>query len=269
MNFAVCADANASIRAQQKQKWREKNAIFAQQGLKFFNKETTLKRTQTLNTIGYGRDLSDAYVQGLYKQGKGRVAVRDAAAKFYKDKAYGRSLQGGRARSAGRNAYLNYLNTRAKVDSVMAATFGRNMAYAQEGARRKYLNKNARAREALGIPASYGAPVMQSPTDRLTGGLQLAGSIVGLATGVQGFAAQAWPGFKISDKNLKENIEQVGVSPQGYKVYEFNYKDDLTNTRYRGAMAQDVVKKNPMAVGIQDNYLTVDYSQIDVDMEVV
>ena len=34
-------------------------------------------------------------------------------------------------------------------------------------------------------------------------------------------------------------------------------------------MAQDVVKKNPMAVGIQDNYLTIDYSQIDVDMEVV
>jgi len=34
-------------------------------------------------------------------------------------------------------------------------------------------------------------------------------------------------------------------------------------------MAQDVVKKNPMAVGIQDNYLTVDYSKIDVNMELV
>jgi len=34
-------------------------------------------------------------------------------------------------------------------------------------------------------------------------------------------------------------------------------------------MAQDVVKKNPMAVGIDQNYLTVDYSKIDVDMEVV
>ena len=78
----MCIDANAGLRAQQKQKWREKNAIFAQQGLKFFNKETSLKRTQNLNLTGYGRDLSDAYVQALYKQGKGRVAVRDAAEKF-------------------------------------------------------------------------------------------------------------------------------------------------------------------------------------------
>jgi hypothetical protein len=34
-------------------------------------------------------------------------------------------------------------------------------------------------------------------------------------------------------------------------------------------MAQDVAKINPMAVGIRDNHLTVDYSKIDVDMEVV
>ena len=263
MNFAVCIDANAGLRAQQKQKWREKNAVFAQQGLKFFNKETSLKRTQTLNTIGYGRDLSDAYVQALYKQGKGRVAVRDAASKFYRDKAYGRSLQGGRARSSGRNAYLNYLNTVSKVDSVMKATFGRNMAYAQEGARRKYLNKNARAREALGIPAAYGAPVMQSGTDYFSGFLNLASQVVGIGSGIA-----AWSHYS-SDIRLKENVKQVGTSPQGYKVYEFNYKDDFTNTRYRGAMAQDVVKKNPMAVGIRDNYLTVDYSQIDIDMEVV
>ena len=39
-------------------------------------------------------------------------------------------------------------------------------------------------------------------------------------------------------------------------------------TRFRGAMAQEVVKKNPMAVGISsEGYLTVDYSKIDVTME--
>ena len=71
-----------------------------------------------------------------------------------------------------------------------------------------------------------------------------------------------------SDRKLKENIEQVGISDQGYKVYEFNYID--SPVRYRGAMAQDVVKKNPMAVGIHpEGYLTVDYSKIDVNMEVV
>ena len=71
----------------------------------------------------------------------------------------------------------------------------------------------------------------------------------------------------MSDRNAKENIVEVGTSPQGYKIYEFNYKGG--DVRFRGAMAQDVLKKNPMAVGIDQNYLTVDYRQIDIDMEVV
>ena len=256
----MCVDANAGLRAQQKQKAREKDAVYAQQALKFFNKETSLKRTQTRNLFGYGRDLSDAYVQALYKQGKGRMAVQAAATKFYRNKAYGRSLQGGRSRAAGRNVYMDYLKTRAKVDSVMQATFGRNMAYAQEGARRRYLNKNAKAREALGIPAAYGAPVMLSPTDRFSGFLNFTFQALGTACslGLQPLT---------SDRRLKENIKQVGVSPQGYKIYEFNYIGG--DVRFRGAMAQDVLQKNPMAVGIDQNYLTVDYSKIDVDMEVV
>jgi len=256
----VCVDANAGLRAQQKQKAREKDAVYAQQALKFFNKETSLKRTQTRNLIGYGRDLSDAYVQALYKQGKGRVAVQAAATKFYRNKAYGRSLQGGRSRAAGRNVYMDYLKTRAKVDSVMNATFGRNMAYAQEGARRKYLNKNAKAREALGIPAAYGAPVMLSPTDRFSGFLNFTFQALGTA------GSLGWQPLT-SDRRLKENIKQVGVSPQGYKIYEFNYIGG--DVRFRGAMAQDVLQKNPMAVGIDQNHLTVDYRKIDVAMEVV
>ena len=179
-------DANAGLRAQQKQKWREKNATFAQQALKFFNKETSLARTQQRNVIGYGRDLSDAYVRALYTQGKGRLAVQEAAKKFYSNKARGKALQGGRSRKAGRNAYLNYLGTAAKVDGVMEATFGRNMAYAQEGARRKFLNRNAKAREALGIPAAYGAPVMLSPTDRFSGFLSVASSVAGIASSLSG-----------------------------------------------------------------------------------
>jgi len=134
--------------------------------------------------------------------------------------------------------------------------FGRNLAYAQTGATRKFQAANARAREKLGVPAAYGAPVMMPPTDRLTGALSVASSIASIVTPFVG-----------SDIKLKENIQEVGMSPKGYKIYEFNYKGN--DTRYRGAMAQDVVKKNPMAVGIRDNYLTVDYSKIDVAMEVV
>ena len=177
----MCVDANRGLRAQQRQRAREKDATYAQQGLKFFNKETSLRRAKDRNIIGYTRDTSDAYVRALYNQGKGRLAVQNAAAKFFSDKTRGRALQGGRSRAAGRNSYLKYLNTVAKVDSVMDATFGRNMAYAQEGARRKFLNQNAKAREALGIPAAYGAPVMLSPTDRFTGFLQVASQIASIA----------------------------------------------------------------------------------------
>ena len=84
---------------------------------------------------------------------------------------------------------------------------------------------------------------------------------------VQGALGIASSISTLSDRNAKENIVEVGISPQGYKIYEFNYKGG--EVRYRGAMAQDVLKKNPMAVGIDQNYLTVDYRQIDIDMEVV
>ena len=93
-----------------------------------------------------------------------------------------------------------------------------------------------------------------------TDALSIAGSVAGIYSGFSSSDSG-------SDIRIKENINQVGVSPQGHKIYEFNYIGN--ETRYRGAMAQEVAKINPMAVGIRDDYLTVDYSQIDVDMEVV
>ena len=45
------------------------------------------------------------------------------------------------------------------------------MAYAQELGRRKFMSANAEAREALGVPAAYGAPVMLPPTNRLGGAI--------------------------------------------------------------------------------------------------
>ena len=61
--------------------------------------------------------------------------------------------------------------------------FGRNMAYAQEGARRKFQAANAGAREKLGIPPAFGAPVMLPPTDYFTGFLQLASTAASIYGG--------------------------------------------------------------------------------------
>ena len=96
----------------------------------------------------------------------------------------------------------------------------------------------------------YGAPVLMPPSDRFS-------TFLNFGLSVAGIIAQ-------SDVKVKENIKYVGSSPQGHNIWEFNYTG--SPTRYRGAMAQEVAKINPMAVGIEDGTLTVDYSKIDVDM---
>ena len=260
MNFAVCVDANAGARAAARERAAQKDAIFAQEGLKFFNRETTLKRTQNLNILGYSRDISDAMAGAIAQIGEGRQRGEDATRAYLSSKLVN---EGGRSRRFGLKKYQVLLSKRQEVDSVINNILGRNLAYTQEQSKRKFQVAQAGAREALGIPAAYGAPVMLPPTNRLGGALQIASQVVGIVSG----------GFDIADSinnsdiNVKENIKQVGVSPNGHKIYEFNYKG--FKDRWRGAMAQDVVKKNPLAVGIRDGILTVDYSKIDVNMELV
>ena len=258
MNFAVCVDANAGQRAAARERAAQKDAIFAQEGLKFFNRETTLKRSQNLNILGYSRDISDARASALAQIGQGRQRVEDATRAYLTSKAID---EGGRSRRFGLKSYKQLLAKRQEVDSVIDNILGRNLAYVQEQSKRKFQVAQAQAREALGIPAAYGAPVMLPPTNRLGGALSIISNVVGIASGLDQL------GMFDSDIKLKENIEQVGVSPNGHKIYEFNYKG--FKDRWRGAMAQEVVKKNPMAVGIRNGYLTVDYSKIDVNMELV
>jgi len=251
----VCVDANAGARAQARARAAEKDARYKSESLKFFNREVTLERTQNRNIIGLSRDQSDAYAQAIATIGKGRKRVEDATRAYFATQSVD---EGGRSRRFGKQKYLELLAKNAEVEGVIQNVLGRNQAYAQQGILRKYQVAEAQGREALGIRPEFGTPVMMPPSNRLGGALQIASQVVGIAS--------AFPGFP-SDIKLKENVEQVGVSPQGYNIYEFNYTG--SKVRFRGVMAQDVLKKNPMAVGIDQNYLTVDYSKVDVPMEVV
>ena len=172
-------DANAGARAAARERARQKDAIYAQEKLKFFNKETQLDRTQNRNIIGYSRDLADAQVKAIYTAGQGRLAVQDVARRYFANKSVN---EGGRSTRFGIKKYQALLTKRAEVDSIVDNMYGRNMAYAQEGARRKYLSANAAAREQLGLPASYGAPVMLPPTNRLGGALQLLSTGLSIAS---------------------------------------------------------------------------------------
>jgi len=69
----------------------------------------------------------------------------------------------------------------------------------------------------------------------------------------------------MSDIRLKEKIQKTGVSPSGIPIYEFNYIGG--NSRYSGAMAQDLLSMGIDAVSVHESgYYQVNYNNIDVDM---
>ena len=185
MNFAVCVDANAGARAQAKQQARAKNAAFEAERLKFYNKEISFARAQTRNVIGLSRARSDAYAKAIAAQGKGRKQIENAARAYFRSK--GTVNEGGRARSFGRANYQGLLAAESEVEGVLNNVLGRNLAYAETGAVRQFQQQNAAAKEALGLPVQYGAPVMMPPKNRLGGALQIASQIAGIASSFGGF----------------------------------------------------------------------------------
>ena len=184
MNFAVCVDANAGQRAQARAQAAAKDARYASEGLKFFNRETTLERTQNQNVIGLSRDQSDAYAQAIATLGKGRKRVEDATRAYFSTMGVD---EGVRSRRFGKLKYQSLLQKNAEVEATIQNVLGRNQAYSQQASIRKFGAAQARAREALGIRPEYGAPVLMPPTNRLGGALQIASQVVGIASGVQGF----------------------------------------------------------------------------------
>ena len=244
----MCADANAGARFAAKQKWLDKNAKYKSEGLKYFNREAGYKKSLQDNVIGFSRATSDAYSKAVYARGSAMKQTESLMKNYFRKQKVN---QGGRSRSFGRSAELmNLLFAKGALRNKVRNQYGRNQALSYQRNLRKKQSMDAKNRKTLGFTPEYGAPVMMPPSERfstfLNFGLQV-GSIIAA-----------------SDIKEKENITYVGRSPQGHNIWEFNYVG--FPTRYRGAMAQEVAKINPMAVGIQDGSLTVDYSKIDVDM---
>ena len=73
-------------------------------------------------------------------------------------------------------------------------------------------------------------------------------------------------GLGKSDIRLKDDIIHIGEE-NGYKIYEFIYKNDDKKIRYIGVMAQDLLEQNPDtdAVMEDDNgFYSVNYDKIGV-----
>jgi len=72
----------------------------------------------------------------------------------------------------------------------------------------------------------------------------------------------------MSDVRLKENINKTGVSKSGVPIYTFSYKND--DQVWSGTMAQDLLEmgRDDAVLLMDSGYYAVDYSAIDVDMEI-
>lgn len=86
---------------------------------------------------------------------------------------------------------------------------------------------------------------------------------------VQSFAQGAGQGAgaaAASDSRLKENIKKVG-NENGFNIYEWNYLDN--KTKWRGVMADEVLRTRPDAIVSIKGFLHVIYDKLGLKMELV
>lgn len=256
-SLPVCRgrDQNAAARDEARYKHSNRVAAFRNQGNSFYNREVNFKRRSNfIEGIGSSRTLSDIRQKIMDKRGAG-LKGQETLARAYATKQY--VNEGGGSRTAGKNKYLELLGQSAGIDNKISQLAGRGESIMQEGWSRKRAHEITKQHTLMGQAPIFGPPTLMPPSKRGNAFMGLLSMGMGLAsTGIFG-----------SDKKLKKNIEKVDTSKNGYPIYEFSYLG--SNKRYRGVMAQDIVKTNPMAVHIKHGLLYVDYNKIDVDMELV
>lgn len=255
----MCApDPNAGRREAARQKNNERINKYYADSIKQWNRETDYKQNvTTIKGIGASRTRSDFDMFALQQQGTGLLAKQEAAKKYYVTKSVD---EGGRSNRFGKNKMADYLNKIAAVDRQEYALATVGEATAETGRERRQQAMIEKQNQALGGDPQFGMPTMDPGRDAAG---QMMNSISFGLNVISGIAA-------ISDKRVKDNIDRVGTSPQGYGIYEWNYRGESPDERYRGVIAQDVVKQNPMAVTILENgLLGVYYDKLDVELEAV
>ncbi len=273
----MCQDPNAGAREAARQRNNQKIYNYKSNAIKYWNKETTFtKNSKFITGMGYSRDLSDLQVQfdaakGKVFQGKEALARQDFSTSYVDE--------GGGSRLAGRAKRMaNYFAKTKELDNSLSKLYGQGEATMLTNLERRKTSMLQKNKSQLGLPPEFGPPTMMPPRDTggmilsgLQTGLSIAGSMYGLgafggaAAGQGTLLAGLFPGG--SDLRLKRDVEIVGTSPKGYKIYEYSYAGNPIK-RFRGAMAQDVMKKDPMAVHVNPRgFFYVDYSKIDIDFE--
>ena len=178
----MCVDANAAARNAARQRWAEKDAKYRSESLKYWNRETSAVRGMQRAATGYSRAISNDYQRALYVQGQARKAYQAGFIKYQQTK--GSVNEGGRDRRATKKGLVALTRARGQLDNAVQKEFGVQMQRRYRARLMKMQNFQAQTREALGIRPEYGAPVMMPPSDRLSGALSIASSVIGIASGL-------------------------------------------------------------------------------------
>ena len=214
------------------------------------------------SNIGVSQVLGD--IEAKFGKQLGEALQDDEAnwAKFLEDDAGAKMAASGQTgRSAGRVSTLalaEYLKkgsrkayelTEGKREMDKTGQQAAGQARAQQ--MQSFANVNIERHPDLAPPR----PVMQNVgMAALMDGLSIATSVATI--------------YAASDRRVKENIKKIGESISGLGIYKFNYIGQAK--QYIGAMADEVIKVVPEAVGTMSNgYLGVNYNLIDVTFKEV
>ena len=180
----MCVDANAARRQAAQQRWMEKDAKYRSESLKYWNRETSAVRGMQRAATGYSRAISNDYQRALYVQGQARKAYQAGFIKYQQTK--GSVDEGGRDRRATKKGLVALTRARGQLDNAVQKEFGVQMQRRYRARLLKKQSFQAQTRESLGIRPEYGAPVLMPPSDRLSGALSIASSVIGIVSGIQG-----------------------------------------------------------------------------------
>ena len=183
----MCIDANAAARNAARERHAQKDAKYRSQSLKFWNRETSAVRGMQRAATGYSRQISNDYQRALYVQGQARKAEQAGFIKYLQSK--GSVDEGGRDRRAKRKGLVALTRARGALSNAVASEFGVQMQRRYRARLTKMQTAQAKVRENLGVRPEYGAPVMMPPTDRLSGALSIASTVVGIAGGLKDLGA--------------------------------------------------------------------------------
>ena len=124
----------------------------------------------------------------------------------------------------------------------------------------QFLRRQEGPAEALALSQAFMPGGAQQTWQRKP---SLWGQIGGGLLSAGGLAVDAYTG---SDVRMKENIRYAGMK-NGFNLYDYNYLG--SDNRYRGVMAQEVMKQRPDAVEDRNGVYWVNYDAIGIQLEAI